>query len=545
MTILNTARQFLSRRPTISPFALMAGVSLFILLFDNATLWGRGFDIFSGHQGQLAILFVAMFTLSMAIASIFGSRYILQPFLALMLILAASTSYYVDKLGVTVDRDMIQNVVTTTVTESKHLITFSLVSQIFLWGILPAILVLRFKLKPKKFVKSLLQNTGMFCLGIALTVALLLSNFKTYSSVARERKDFMGSQQPGAAIVGTIRYIKMINRSKNIVVAPLGEDARKGARLQAADKPLLSIIVVGETARNQNFSLNGYDKKTNPELEKRSIVNYTDVNSCGTATAVSLPCMFSKFDRATYSYGQGLANETLVDVIKHSGINIEWWDNNTGDKGIASRIKTRKFTNTENDEFCSSGECTDGIFYQYLEEAIANITEDTVLVLHQIGSHGPTYYLRYPDEFEIFKPACKTAEFKDCTPEEITNVYDNTIVYTDHILAKTIDLLARQDDLLTSLVYVSDHGESLGESGLYLHGAPYLFAPETQTKVPMLMWMSPAYKAQFQIDQDCLQASADKTISHANLFHSVLGLLDIDTKVRNPELDLFSTCKAQ
>jgi lipid A ethanolaminephosphotransferase len=232
----------------------------------------------------------------------------------------------------------------------------------------------------------------------------------------------------------------------------------------------------------------------------------------------------------------------VLDVLSRAGLHVEWWDNNTGSKGLADRIKARSFTNTENEEFCATGECMDGIFIQALKEYADTITQDTVLVMHQIGSHGPTYYMRYPEEFERFKPACRTAEFKNCSAAEITNVYDNTIAYTDEILAQTIALLQSRDNLATALLYVSDHGESLGESGLYLHGSPYFMAPEYQTKVPMILWMSEAFKDKFSISQSCLAAKKDATLSHDNLFHSLLGMLDIQTRERTPSMDFFASC---
>ena len=253
--------------------------------------------------------------------------------------------------------------------------------------------------------------------------------------------------------------------------------------------------------------------------------------------------MFSQFDRENYSFQNGISHQNVLDVLDHAGLHVEWWDNNTGDKAIATRITKRSLAHTDNAEFCAAGECMDGIFLEQLRDFAKTITQDTVLVLHQIGSHGPTYYLRYPQDAERFTPACRTAEFKNCTPEQITNAYDNTIAYTDAVLADTIEFLTAQDQLSTALIYVSDHGESLGESGLYLHGAPYLMAPEYQTKVPMILWMSPTFKEQFAIDSSCLLAKSDAPLSQDNLFHSLLGMLDIKTAVRNPDLDIFNTCR--
>jgi len=466
-----------------------------------------------------------------------------KPFLVAILVMAAMTSYYVDTLGVIVDRDMIQNIMVTTVAESRHLITAGYVTHVVVFGILPALVVMGVHISPQGWIRGAMMPIGTCVLSLALAAGLLMADLKSYSSILRERKDFMSSYQPGAPLVGAIRYARMMSRATHVVVASVGTDAKPGPSYEMPQKPMLTIVVAGETARAHNFSLNGYDVDTNPELEKRSVVNFTNARSCGTATAVSLPCMFSKFTRDTYSYEKGISSENVLDVLGHAGLHVEWWDNNTGDKRVAERFDTRNMTDLANPNFCMSGECIDGIFMDPLKDYIASITQDTVLVLHQMGSHGPTYYQRYPAEFERFKPACRTAEFKRCTQQEITNAYDNTIAYTDHILARTIDMLAAQEGLATSLIYMSDHGESLGEHGLYLHGTPYFMAPDDQTRVPMLLWMSDAFKTRFAIEESCVAAQKDKEMSHDNLFHSLLGMLDIETGERNPMLDIFASCK--
>ena len=534
---------FRLRRMYIHPVILMMGTVIFIIAFDNVTFWTKGFKIFPENLGQFAVLVLAVFFLFMAILSIFGGRRVVRPAMAFFLILSAVSSYYVDKLGVVIDREMIQNVVTTTYNEGKHLITLSFIMHVVIYGILPSLVVFWFKVRPGKLWKGLLGNIGLFALCFALAVGLLLTNFKTYASIFRDQKDLMGSFQPGAPIAGTARYIKLIYRAKNVVVAEIGLDAKKGPDLASAPKPVLSIVVIGETARSQNFSLNGYERETNAYTSKLPMVSFTDVSSCGTATAVSMPCLFSKYDRASYSYTKGISTENVLDVLNRAGVTVKWWDNNTGSKGIADRVEYINFEGTDDPEFCGTGECNDGIYQQRLEEYANNITEDTVLVFHLIGSHGPTYYLRYPDEFEVFTPPCRTADFQYCTAQEVVNSYDNSILYTDYVLSKMVEFLAKQDNVISSLVYLSDHGESLGEGGLYLHGSPYMFAPDTQTKVPMQVWLSQAYQRQFRIDQACLEENKNDPISHAYVFSSILGLMDIQTDVRQNKLDIFSQCK--
>ncbi|WP_245814845.1 phosphoethanolamine transferase [Litoreibacter ascidiaceicola] len=516
----------------------------FVFCAYNATFWTIAVEIFAGHLFSLFGYISAVFFLTLAAFSFFGLPWLVKPFLIFVVILSSVSSYYTDNLGVIIDRDMIQNAMVTTVTESKHLITAGFVLHVLSLGVVPAVAILSVKIKPERTLWRFGAPVLTILLSLCLAAGFLMADLKSYSATLRERKDFMSAFQPGAPMVATIRYAKMMMRSSNVTVAAVGRDAKKGPSYNAGSKPVLTIVVAGETARAQNFSLNGYDVQTNPNLEQLPIVNFSNVSSCGTATATSLPCMFSKFSRDDYSYEKGVSNENVLDVLAHAGLQVDWWDNNTGDKGIARRVGgSRSFTQTQNDEFCASGECMDGIFMKALEEYSQTITRDTVLVLHLIGSHGPTYYLRYPKEFERFTPACSTAEFKNCSPVEITNAYDNTIAYTDQILAQTIALLTKEDRLATSLLFVSDHGESLGEKGLYLHGAPYFMAPEYQTKVPMILWMSNAFKAQFSIDQDCLSEQMSDPLSHDNLYHSLLGMLDIKTTDYEAKLDLFASCK--
>jgi lipid A ethanolaminephosphotransferase len=538
-----TRHPYFKRIPALTPISMIGLTTIFILCAYNATFWVKAVDIFAGHPVSMLGYILAVYFLLLAAFSPFGYPWVVKFFLIFIVILSAITSYYMDSLGVIIDRDMIQNVMVTTITESKHLITFSFVSHVGIFGILPALVIVCVRVKRQGPIRTIAMPVLTFVVSLAMAAGLLMADLKSYSTILRERKDFMSSFQPGAPLVGAIRYAKMMTRSSSGVVQVIGDDALKGPAYTPDGKPMLAIIVAGETARSQNFSLNGYSVETNPKLAKLPVISFSDVESCGTATAVSLPCMFSKFTRDEYSYEKGVSHQNVLDVLSHAGLHVEWWDNNTGDKNLADRLPSRTFTNTESEEFCAAGECMDGVFMQALKDYADSITQDTVLVLHQIGSHGPTYYLRYPQEFERFTPACNTAEFKNCTAQEVTNAYDNTIAYTDEILAQTIAFLQSQDRLTTSLLYISDHGESLGERGLYLHGSPYFMAPEQQTKVPMILWMSQSFQNRFGFDQNCLADMKNASLSHDNLFHSLLGMLDIKTNERNPALDIFASCK--
>ncbi|MEQ3713146.1 phosphoethanolamine--lipid A transferase [Lentibacter sp.] len=525
------------------PLVLMASVMLYVLLFDNKTFWRIALEVFGGDILALSGIIGALYFLNLAVFCIFSIPQLVKPFCVIVLMLSSVTSYYMDNLGVFIDREMIQNVMVTTVTESKHLITIGFLLHVATYGLLPSILVLMVKLKKYSAVVTfgVPVFASIICFGVC--IALLAIDFKTYASVVRDRRDLMASYQPGAPIVNSFRYAAMVGRTINAEVQPLGEDAIKGVNYFKEDKAILTVLVVGETARAQNFSLNGYDRETNPMLSRWPILNFENVSSCGTSTAVSLPCMFSSLSRKQYSFEAGIAQQNLLDVLKYAGFEVEWWENNTGHKGIANRVKSRDFAGITAPNFCRKGECDDGIFLPALRTYAESITKDTVVVLHQIGSHGPAYHLRYPPASERFTPACKEADFQQCSTEEIVNAYDNTIAYTDKVLSEIIGFLNAQDDLTTALVYVSDHGESLGEGGLYLHGAPYFLAPEYQTKVPMIVWLSDAYKKQFALDSLCLASQSKAELSHDNFFHSVLGLLNISTMVRNEDLDIFAKCR--
>jgi lipid A ethanolaminephosphotransferase len=254
--------------------------------------------------------------------------------------------------------------------------------------------------------------------------------------------------------------------------------------------------------------------------------------------------MFSVYPRAEFSKKKAKATQTLMDVIRHAGIDAYWWDNNTGSKGIADLISFSSLTDNKDPAHCDKGDCRDSIFLSKLDEVVGHATKDTVIVLHQIGSHGPAYFARYPEEFRKFTPDCRTSQLTDCSIEEVVNAYDNTILYTDHFLAEVIAILEKHKQSSSgAMLYMSDHGESLGENGLYLHGAPYAIAPPEQTHVPLIAWLSPDYRSRAGMDAACLSRIRSGQYSHDNYFHTVLGMMNVETSVYKPERDMFKDCR--
>jgi len=231
-------------------------------------------------------------------------------------------------------------------------------------------------------------------------------------------------------------------------------------------------------------------------------------------------------------------------VLKRAGLDVIWRDNQSGCKGTCDRVTLEDVSKLKDPVLCANSECRDEILLQGLQHFIDNLDKDTVLVLHQMGSHGPEYFKRYPKEYERFTPVCESNALNNCSRDSIVNGYDNTLVYTDHVLSTLIDLLrSNQDKVDTAMLYLSDHGESLGEYNLFLHGTPYMLAPDQQKHVAMLVWFSDSYQKSFSVDTHCLQLSREKPLSQDNLFHSMLGLLEVNSKVYNQDLDMFAGCR--
>ncbi len=262
-------------------------------------------------------------------------------------------------------------------------------------------------------------------------------------------------------------------------------------------------------------------------LAKQDVVSLSNVTSCGTSTGVSVPCMFSSLGRAAYDKETALNQENALDVLFDHGVQILWRDNNSDSKGVATRMKYEDFKSPTLNSECA-GECRDIGMLNGLDKYIkARAGKDILIVLHQMGNHGPEYYRRYPKEFERFKPMCMTGELRDCSQEEIDNSYDNAILYTDYFLSNVIDLLKKYDeDYATAMLYVSDHGESLGEHGFYLHAAPYLIAPKEQTHVPAIIWMG----KNFDYKKDQLMPYKDDALSHDDLFCTLLVAFELNSK---------------
>ncbi|WP_331375806.1 phosphoethanolamine transferase [Sinorhizobium chiapasense] len=532
------------RRPEIGSVALSAIAAAYLLLATNNSFWIHAGNYFGASKLSLLVFGAALYLALFSILIPMSIKYLMKPALIFFILVSASASYFADVFGVIIDRDMIGSAVVTTPAEASHLLTGSLAQHLVVYALFPSLIVAWVKVRHRRFLPKFTVNFLFVTVALFAAGGLIYSNFATFAYVLREHTDLMKRFNPTGPLVAAARYGLSTYRERNLVVQPLGTDAHQGDRIAQVGKPVVVVVVAGETARAMNFSLDGYGRETNPELKALGVVNYAKTTSCGTATSVSLPCMFSVYPRNEYSDWKARSTENLVNVLTHAGVSVSWWDNNTGSKGIADLISFASMTNQKNSPLCSKGECLDEIFLGELDRKLGATTGNSVIVLHQLGSHGPSYYRRYPEAFRRFTPDCRTPELMRCTTAEIVNAYDNTILYTDHILASVAKLLEKhQDHVAGAMIYMSDHGESLGENGIYLHGAPYAIAPKEQTQVPFIAWFSKPYRAAMGIDTDCLAKESDQPRSHDNLFHTVLGMMDVETRVYNRSLDAFSACR--
>jgi lipid A ethanolaminephosphotransferase len=375
---------------------------------------------------------------------------------------------------------------------------------------------------------------------VAATSAVVYAQYARYATAIRSRDVTFHTVAPGNLLAAVIS-VGVMEFAAKTVRAPRGIDARQD---YAIAKPRLLIFVLGETARARNHGLNGYLRDTTPRMRAARGYYFPDTESCGTATAISVPCIFSGFTRQEFSLLRGRENETLIDVVVRARARVMWLDNDSGCKGVCDKADFVDFTGSAHPRWCPEpGECHDEILLDGLEAKIRAEKRDTLVVLHLKGSHGPAYYKRYPPAFERFVPACRSSDLASCDQASLRNAYDNTILYTDHVVGESVQLLERLgDQFATALLYVSDHGESLGENGLYLHGMPYAVAPKEQTRVPMFAWVSPQFIRLERWNAACMLGQTRVPRTHDNVYATVLGFMEIDSIEYKRELDLFEPC---
>ncbi|EKP0298282.1 phosphoethanolamine transferase [Aeromonas veronii] len=475
----------------------------------------------------------------------FTFRFVLKPFFTVLILTGSIVSYAMLKYGVIFDAGMIQNIVETNSGEAGAYLNGSVALWFLLTGLLPVLVLWSLRIRyPARWYQGLAWRAGALAISLLFIGGVASLYYQDYASVGRNNKSLVKEIVPANYVHGLYKYGRDVLFATPIPYQHLGTDARVVAR---GGKPTLMFLVVGETARSQNYSLNGYGKATNSFTAKeQGVVSFRDVRSCGTATAVSVPCMFSNLTRRGYDDQLASSRDGLLDVLQHAGVSVLWKENDGGCKGVCRNVPTIEILPKSYPALCQGESCYDEVLLEGLDQQIAGMKGNKLVAFHLMGSHGPTYFRRYPASERVFMPDCPRSDIENCSNEELVNTYDNTIRYTDKVVGLLIDKLkSLESQYDVGLVYLSDHGESLGAMGLYLHGTPYKFAPDDQTRVPLLTWFSPQLQADRQLDMGCLAAEASsQRFSHDNLFHSMLGIMDVQTSVYDNKLDLFKPCRA-
>lgn len=535
--------------PATSAETLIVGVALFWALtvnrpFLDTALAGRDAADLStwGFALALGVMLVAVHTLLLGALAIGRAT---RPVLVLLLLVSAVAAHFMQSLGVVLDPSMVRNVLHTDPAEASELLSASLWRDLALYGVLPALAVAVWPLRPRGWAGGLLRRAGLLLLVLLVFAGALMATFQPMASLMRNQKALRYQITPANVAWSLGSVLAADARGAAKPRQPIGLDAKPGPRMAARTRPLVVVLVVGETARADHWGLNGSGARdTTPRLAQSGVLNFPDVSSCGTNTEVSLPCMFAPVGRRDYDEARIRGQESLLHVAARAGVGVQWRDNQSGCKGVCEGLPVETVAEVNPPGLCSDGRCLDEGLLWGLDERLARARGTQVWVLHQLGNHGPSYFRRHPAGSGPFQPECRQDDLRLCRIEEIRNAYDNALRYTDQVLADLVARLAAASDRVDSvMLYASDHGESLGENGLFLHGVPRAFAPAEQTRVPMVMWWSDGARQALGLDAACLARRAQQPAAHDHLFHTLLGVLDVRTALYEPAFDLTAACR--
>ena len=461
---------------------------------------------------------------------------------ALLILSSAMISWMEWNYGITFDHTMLDNAVQTNAQEAKTYLSMGSVSYVMLLGVIPAMGVMLTRIEYGSWRSELKQRLSILVASLAVVVVAAGGFYKQFADTGRNLEHVHQLLVPNQFIYSVGKFAKASFWPSN---TPFKDLTLNAAHEHHSKTPELMVLLLGETARADHFQWNGYKRDVNRYTEADDFINLGTVESCGTSTAVSVPCMFSLLTSGEYSKSEARNQSNVLDIIAATDINVLWIDNNNGCKGVCDHVPRKQIPTDASHPLCDGDYCYDGILLEELDAVLAKgIEQDTLIVLHMIGSHGPTYYRRYPDAFRAYLPECARSDIQNCSDEEIINTYDNTLLYTDYVIAKSVELINyHMPSSPSGVLYISDHGESLGEHGLFLHGMPKRLAPREQFTVPELLWLSGEFKETLTLDNDCLGGLAkNKILSQDNFSHTLLGLLSVSTGVYNEHLDALSDC---
>lgn len=538
-------------RFSVTSDQLVLAAGLFWALAVNQPFFSAALRAQDGGSWDLVLaLAIVLAALHVMLAGLVCTRHSVKPVLALMTLVAASALHFMKSYGVVLDPSMLRNVLRTDPAEAGELISWRLAVDLLLWGVLPIAFLLASRVQARPWRRALLSRVLLLCGAVLALVAALMWQFQPIASLMRNHKEVRYLVTPANVLWSAGSVMAADLRGAAQPRQAIGLDAKPGPSWAAAKRPQLVVLVIGETVRAQNWGLNGYTRQTTPQLarlhEQGSLINFTDVSACGTSTEVSLPCMFAPTGRREYDEARIRNSESLLHVLARAGVKVTWRDNQSGCKGVCAGLPFEAVSTASAPGLCQGDRCWDEGLLRGLDERLQRMQGVELLVLHMLGNHGPSYFRRYPAAFERFAPVCREDDLARCTPPQIVNAYDNAVLYTDHVLASLIGTLEASASRVDSAVlFVSDHGESLGEKGLFLHGVPYAIAPREQTQVPMVMWWSDGFARTRDLDAACMRRRAQQPATHDHLFHTLLGLADVQTALYATDWDMTSGCRGK
>lgn len=439
------------------------------------------------------------------------SRFVGKPLLIIFFIINSVAVYFTNTYGVIIDKSMIGNILNTNYDESSSFFSFRLILYVIFLGIIPAIYIIKIKIINVTWKKFLLTSS----LTLLFIVILVFANASNWLWIDKNSKKLGGLAMPWSYSVNTaLFYIDKHKKNKKEILLP-------DATIKDNEKSVV-VLVIGESARSQNFSLYGYDKNTNPLLSKTKNLYHFNATSCATYTTAGVKGIL-EHTRTDDLY------EILPNYLYRNNVDVVWRTTNWGEPPVHIKDYQNKDALRAN---CKGEGCNyDEILLTGLKEQISACKKNKVLIiLHTSTSHGPTYSKKYPPRFEVFKPVCNSVELGNCSHQELINAYDNTIVYTDYILYNIIEDLKQLKEYKSAMLFVSDHGESLGEKNLYMHGVPLSIAPKEQYEIPFIVWVS---------DNSSKLLKANKMLSQNHVFHSVLNFLGIQSPIYDEKMNIF------
>ena len=511
---------------------LIVITALYLVTTANISFFAQVLNIYplDTNAGFILSLVGLLFGLLWLILQLLCYRSTAKAVLITMVLVAAVCGYFTDAYGTIFDRNMLINSLQTDQAEAMDLMAPSFAIRVVLLGIIPAFIISKIRLKRLSWQRAILQKTATLVASIALIALCLIPFGDQYASFFRQHKEVRYYSNPITPIYSVVKlgtdYIAERQRPDTLILH--AADAKRSAAVNSTAKPKLMVFVVGETVRADHIGLNGYTRNTTPLLAKQAdIYSFKNVTACGTSTAYSVPCMFSYANQSDYDVDTAAYNENVLDTLNKQGVKVIWRDNNSSSKGVADRVVFEDYKTPDKNPNCDS-ECRDIGMLDGFDKMVKSDSsqKDTLVILHQMGNHGPAYYKRYPKTFEKFQPVCMTNELSKCDAQSVINGYDNAIGYTDYFLNNVIETLKPyQQDYEVVMVYISDHGESLGENNIYLHGLPYSIAPNAQKQVPLIVW-SPASN---RISSESLTSMSTQPVSHDFITPTLLSFFDITT----------------